>query len=160
MMRRLRTSTMPSVDVERFGAGWLAGRVERDLLHACLGLTQQFLTAPLERLAALVDRNRLLERDLAFLEPLDDRLQFLDRPLEGQFLDVGVVVFGHRRSRHLLPLQLDNHEYSHDRRARRSILPAREAVIPSTIDRGSSRGNSVTTLFGIPGTTTRFPCMR
>src|SRR6185437_8152886 len=101
MMRRLRTSTMPSVDVERFGAGWLAGRVERDLLHACLGLTQQFLTAPLERLAALVDRNRLLERDLAFLEPLDDRLQFLDRPLEGQFLDVGVVVFGHRRSRHL-----------------------------------------------------------
>jgi len=39
--------------------------------------------------------DRLLERHLAFLEPLDDRFEFLDRPLEGEALDVGMGVVGH-----------------------------------------------------------------
>src|SRR5205085_1958479 len=52
----------PSAGLERLGAGRLAGGVERDLLHARLGLAQQFLAAALERLAALVDRHRFLER--------------------------------------------------------------------------------------------------
>ena len=96
---------------------------------------QQFLAAPLERFAALVDRHRFLERHLALLQPLDDRFQLLDRPLEGQFLHVGIVVFGHRRSRRLPPLTLYGDEYSHDQGARRSILRHRPPVIPSTIGR-------------------------
>src|SRR5215470_16371902 len=73
-----------SGNVERFGAGRLAGGIEPDLLHPSLGLAQQLLATALERLAALVDGNRLLERHLALLEPLDDRLELLDRLLEGQ----------------------------------------------------------------------------
>src|SRR5437588_656048 len=49
--------------VERLGAGRLARRIERDLLHPCFGLAQQLLAAALERLAALVDGDRFLERD-------------------------------------------------------------------------------------------------
>src|SRR5689334_13659633 len=63
-----------SAHVERLGALRLAGSVERDLLDARLGLLEQFLAAALERFAALVDRDRFLERHLAFLEPLDDGL--------------------------------------------------------------------------------------
>src|SRR5581483_8800282 len=65
------------------------------LLDPCLGLAQQFLAAALQRLAPLVDGHRLLERHLAFLEPLDDRFKFLDRALEGQLLDVGYRGVGH-----------------------------------------------------------------
>ena len=43
-------------------------------------LPQQFLAAPLQLLATLVDGDRLLQRHLAVLEPLDDRLKLLDRP--------------------------------------------------------------------------------
>src|SRR5262245_41884575 len=82
-------------DVERFGSGRLAGGIERDLLHPRLGLPQQLLAAALERLAPLVDGDRLLERHLALLEPLDDRFELLDRPLEGEALDVGMGVVGH-----------------------------------------------------------------
>src|SRR6476659_2980342 len=45
-------------DVERFRSGRLAGGVEPDFLNPCLGQAQQLLAAPLERLAALVDRYR------------------------------------------------------------------------------------------------------
>src|SRR5262252_5843005 len=40
------------LDVERLSSGRLAGSIERDLLHARLGLPQQFLAAALEHLAA------------------------------------------------------------------------------------------------------------
>src|SRR5215467_10471546 len=84
-------------DVERLGSGRLAGGIERDLLHARLGLPQQLLAAALERLAALIDRDRLLERHLALLEPLDDGFELLDGPFEGQAVDVGMHFVGHER---------------------------------------------------------------
>src|SRR5579883_584621 len=84
-----------SLHIERLGASRLAGGVEGDLLHPRLGLAQQLLAAALERLAALVDRDRFLERHLAFLEPLDDRFELLDRLLEGEPADVCVVGFAH-----------------------------------------------------------------
>src|SRR5215471_3340789 len=84
-------------DVERFCTGRLAGGIERDLLDPRLGLAQQLLATTLERLATLIDGDRLLERYLALLEPLDDRFEFLDRPLEGEALDVGMGVVGHER---------------------------------------------------------------
>src|SRR4051812_20960384 len=80
----------PLLHIERLGAGRLARSIERDLFHARFGLAQEFLAALLERLAALVDEDRLFERDLAFLEPLDDRFELLDGALEGQALDVGI----------------------------------------------------------------------
>src|SRR5262245_20636983 len=86
-----------SGNVERLGAGRLAGGIEPDLLHPSLGLAQQLLAAELERLAALVDGNRFLERHLALLEPFDDRFELLDRLLEGQALDVGMGGGGHDR---------------------------------------------------------------
>src|SRR5262249_45044019 len=51
-----------SLHIERLGPLRPAGGVEGDLLDARLGLLQQLLAAALERLAALVDRDRLLER--------------------------------------------------------------------------------------------------
>src|SRR5215468_7101243 len=84
-------------DVERLRSGRLARGIERDLLDARLRLAQQFLAAALEHLAAFVDGNRFLERHLALLEPLDDRFQLLDRPFEGQALDVGMSGVGHDR---------------------------------------------------------------
>src|ERR1700688_343449 len=95
MTSRLWNCTGASIDVERFAAGGLAGAIERDLFDPRFRLPQQFLAAFLESLAALVDRYRLLERHLAFLQPLDDRFQFFDRPLEGHFLHVGIAGLGH-----------------------------------------------------------------
>src|SRR5262245_423597 len=86
-----------SGNVERLGAGRLASSIEPDLLHPSLGLAQQLLAAALERLAALVDGDRLLERHLALLEPFDDRFELLDRLLEGQALDVGMGGVSHGR---------------------------------------------------------------
>src|SRR5262245_11889937 len=88
---------IPLLDVERLGSGGLAGGVERDLPDPRLRLPQQLLAAAFERLAALIDGDRFLERHLALLEPLDDRLEFLDRPLERQALDVGMIGLGHDR---------------------------------------------------------------
>src|ERR1700742_1687496 len=96
MTSRRRIPTIsPSVHVERFAAGRLAGRVERDLLDARLGLAQQILATRLQHLPALIDRHRLLQWNLAFLQPLDDGFHFLDRPLEGQLLHIGIVGLGH-----------------------------------------------------------------
>ena len=78
-LTRHRAALSPSV----------AGAVERDLFDPRLGLLQQFLAAAFQRLAALIDRDRFLERHLAAFKPLDDRFKFLDRLLEGQLLDVG-----------------------------------------------------------------------
>src|SRR5262249_23324179 len=84
--------------VERFGAGRLARGIEGDLLDARLGLAQQLLAAALERFAALVDGNRFLERDVAALELLHDRLELGQRLLERQRLHVGIGLFRHHRS--------------------------------------------------------------
>src|SRR6516164_8514099 len=78
--------------VERFGALGLAGGVEGDLFDPCLRLAQQLLAAALESFAPLIDRDRFFERHLAFFEPLDDRLEFLDRAFETQGFDIGVLV--------------------------------------------------------------------
>src|SRR5215472_7324537 len=94
VLQRIR-GTQALLHIERLGALRLAGCIEGDLLDARLGLAQQLLAAALEDLAALVDRDRFLERDLALLEPPDDRLQLLDRLLEGKLADVCVVGFGH-----------------------------------------------------------------
>src|SRR5262249_40949224 len=84
-----------SVDVERLGSGRLAGGVDRDLLDAGLGLAQELLAAALEAFAALIDCNRLLKRNFAFLKPLHDGFKLLDGAFEGQALDVVVIAFGH-----------------------------------------------------------------
>src|SRR2546430_1138659 len=91
--------TRTSPHIQGFGAGRLAAGIERDLLDPRLGRAQQFLAAALERLAALVDRDRLLERHLAVLQPLDDGFELLDRALERQPRDVGVGFVGHGDSR-------------------------------------------------------------
>ena len=77
--------------VERLGAGGVAGGVEGDLLHPRLGLPQQVLAAALERFAAFVDGDQLLERHLALFEPLDDQFELLDGALERQLSDVAVI---------------------------------------------------------------------
>src|SRR5947208_2478215 len=83
-----RSPRAASADVERFGAGRLAGGIERDLLDPRLGRPQKLLAAALEGLAALVDRDRFLERHPALFEPLDDRFKLLDRAFERECLDV------------------------------------------------------------------------
>src|SRR5260370_13640358 len=83
-----------SADVEGLGAGRLTASVERDLLDPDFGLAEQLLAAPLERFAALVDRHRFLERNIAPLELLHDGFELGERLLERQLRHVGVV--GHR----------------------------------------------------------------
>src|SRR5690242_17447754 len=85
----------PSAEVERLSSGRLAAGVERDLLHARFRLLEQLFAARLERLAALVHGDGLLERHLAALELAHDRLELRDRRLEGHRLHVGIRLFGH-----------------------------------------------------------------
>jgi hypothetical protein len=91
----LRKAAGGSVDVERLGSGRLTAGVERDLLDAGLGLTQQLLAAALEAFAALIVGNRLFKRNFAFLESLHNGFKLLDGAFEGQALDVVVVAFSH-----------------------------------------------------------------
>ncbi len=70
----------------------------------------------LQRLAALINPDRLVERHIATLEILNDLLQRLERLLEAHALDVAVGFFGHllslqqtadmRSDRHGKPLQV------------------------------------------------------
>src|SRR5581483_12191412 len=89
----------PLLHIQRRRAGGLATGIGGDLVDTRLGLAQQLLAAPLQRLAALVDRDGFLERHLAVLEPLYDRFEFLDRALEGEPADIDLSVFGHIRFR-------------------------------------------------------------
>src|SRR4051812_29725010 len=91
----LPRSPVPLLNVERLGAGRLAGGIERDFLDARLGLAQKLLATALECLAAFVDGDRFLERHLALFEPLDDRFEFLDRAFEGEAIDIGSGGVGH-----------------------------------------------------------------
>src|SRR5215467_8348423 len=93
--KRGRRLADASIDIQPLGPGRLACGVEGDLFDARLGLAQEFFASPLQALAALVDCNRLLERHFPFLESLHDRLELLDRALEGQALDVAIVIFSH-----------------------------------------------------------------
>src|SRR6516225_8752381 len=100
--KKLMGSAPPAsslLHVERLGAGRPSRRIERDLLDARLGQAQQFLAAALQRLPALIDGNRFLERHLALLEPFDDGFELLYGALERQQDDVGVVALGHGNSR-------------------------------------------------------------
>src|SRR5882672_10302048 len=80
------------VAVERLARDAALG-VAGDFLHPHLGVGEQRLAALLQRLAALVNLDRFLERDVALLEPLHDRLQFGERLLERQRGDVGMSFF-------------------------------------------------------------------
>ena len=66
------------------GLGALRAPVGREgeLLDLGLRLLQEPVAVLLQNLAALVDRDLLLELDVAALEPVDDRLQLLERALE------------------------------------------------------------------------------
>ena len=64
--------------VERLGALRRAVGAERQLLDLGLGLLQEPIAVLLQRLAALVDEDALLELDVAALEPADDRLELLE----------------------------------------------------------------------------------
>ena len=86
-------------DVESGRPGRLARRIRRDFLDPGLGLPEQFLAAALQGFAPLIDRDRLLKRHLAFLEPFHDRFQLFDGPLEGKRFDVGIGGSGHEDSR-------------------------------------------------------------
>src|SRR3954464_4829753 len=77
--------------IQRLGADRLAGGIERDLLDARFRLAQQFLTAALKRLPALVDCYRFFQWHFALFQALDDRFELLDCTFEGQFLHVGVL---------------------------------------------------------------------
>src|SRR5262245_18432729 len=90
-LRFLRRVAEGSIDVERLGSGRFAAGVERDLLDAGLGLAQQLLAAALEAFATLIDGNRLLKRNLAFLKALHYGFKLLDGAFERQALDVVVV---------------------------------------------------------------------
>jgi hypothetical protein len=65
------------------------------IFDAGLGMPQKFFAAALQGLAALIDRDRFLERHLAVLQPFHDRFELLDRALEREFLDVALGIFGH-----------------------------------------------------------------
>src|SRR6266851_5176292 len=140
MIERRRTQAGSALfDVERLGSGRLARGIEGDLLDPGLGLAQQLDAAALERFAALVDRDRLLERHLALLEPLDDRFELLDRLLEGQPRDVGV--FGHD------PLSDDN----------RQSDPTSRAALPLRLPGAASKARQAPTRSTRP---TRCPSRR
>src|SRR5215218_9092445 len=87
-LRRLR------LQIERRRPGRLSVRADGDLLDPRLGFLEQGLAVLLQRLTALVDRNRVLERDVAAFEPAHDSLEFLERLLEGKGLDGRVVGHG------------------------------------------------------------------
>src|SRR5271154_5816888 len=86
---------MKLLNVERFRTGRLATGICGDLVDPRFRLTQQFLAAPLQRFAALVDGNGFSQRPLAVFDPLDDRFEFLERTFKAQLLDVRLGVFGH-----------------------------------------------------------------
>ena len=65
-------------------------------LDAALGVLEPGVTEARELHAALVQRQRLLEREVAFLELLDDRLELGDRAFE--VLDGSISMTGHADS--------------------------------------------------------------
>ena len=102
----------------------LPSRERRDLFHLVLGRLQQPRAMRLQRLAALVDADRLVERHLAALQIFDDLLQRLQRLLEAQRLDV-VIGVGFGRSS-LIPSSDGRHARRPNRTAPadRNRLPA------------------------------------
>ena len=91
---------------------------------ACL---EQRVAVLLQRLAALVDRDRLGERHVAALEPADDLLELLQRLLEGQLFDAAAVSASAMRLR------------SSDRRAHAFISAATWAATESARPSDHSR---------------------
>src|SRR4051794_10227333 len=83
------------LNVQWLRAGHLAVGVGRDLVDPRLRLPQQFLAASLQGFSAFVDRNRFLQRHLAIFQSLDDGLEFFERALEAQLLDIRLCIFGH-----------------------------------------------------------------
>src|SRR3954465_9572868 len=86
-----------SLHVEGLGTRGLSRRVECDLLDPRLRLAQQLLTAALQDLPALIDRDGLLKRNITALELLHDLLELGERFLEGELRDVGVGGLDHGR---------------------------------------------------------------
>src|SRR4051812_44176630 len=92
--RRRRRST-PLAGVERLGAGRPAVARQPDLLDAVLRRLQQAVAMRLQRLAAFIDADRLVERHLAALKIVDNGLQGLERLFEAHGRDVVVRRLGH-----------------------------------------------------------------
>src|SRR6266542_1716970 len=74
--------SLESLHVKRRGPGDLAVGIGGNLVDARLGLPPKFFAAALQRLAALIARDRFLHRHLAVFQPLHHRFEFLDRALE------------------------------------------------------------------------------
>ena len=74
--------------VERLGAGRLAVARQRDLFDPRFGRLEQRFAMGLQRLAALVDGDRLGQRRLAAFELADDFFELRQRGLKAQRLDV------------------------------------------------------------------------
>src|SRR5271169_6664186 len=83
-----------SLAVQRRDALGLAVGGKRDFLDPHFRVLQQGVATRFQRLAALVELDRFLERDRAFFQPIDDRLQLRERRLERHLFDIGVLV-GH-----------------------------------------------------------------
>src|SRR6476659_4297982 len=79
------------LDVERLGAGRLVARIQRDLLDLGLRLAQQRVAMGFQRLAPLIDQDRRLKLHVALFQAIDDGFELLQRLLEAQILDVGML---------------------------------------------------------------------
>ncbi len=86
-MKNLARPEGGSVDVERGGSGGRALFRKLDLLHLRLGGLQQPVAMTPQRLAARIELDALLQRDIAPLQPSDDLFKFLQRGLEGEIAD-------------------------------------------------------------------------
>src|SRR5450432_1309829 len=84
-----------SLNVERLRTGDLAVGVGGDLVDPRFRLPQQFLAAPLQGLAPLVDGDGFLQRHLAAFEPRHDGFKLLHRAFEAQLPDVHLGIFSH-----------------------------------------------------------------
>src|SRR6185312_2265417 len=88
------TGGLRSVVVEwRYALEGTVGR-ERDLLDAHFGVLEQFVAALLQRFAAFVESDRLVQRHRALFELIDDPFELRERRLERHRCDVRPG-FGH-----------------------------------------------------------------
>src|SRR5690606_22795114 len=86
---------MPLLAVQRLGPGRLAVARKANLFNLVLGSLQQAVAMRLQRLSALVDADRLVERDVAALKVVNDLLQCIERLLEAHLRDILIRLVSH-----------------------------------------------------------------